>query len=390
MAQTMSGRDRILSTLTGEKPDRVPFVPNIWQWFYVNQYNQTLPSDLLACQDPVDVLRTMDADIFSKFDGIVDRVMYRNCRHTVTFEGGLPSGRSPWASFTTFDAGLIRKDRIETPHGVLSHVWEYRETSGAPFESKHWFEDFESEYPAIRFLLENIDIELKRDLLANNVAKIGEDGVILLQLLPTPLKQFHWLAGQEKATFFLIDHPTEMQELARIWEQKSLAWLEQVVDIPDIVIFEVPDNLDSFFYPPYWYEAFCMPILKRQAGMIHARGKYLFQHACGHLKALAPLIIQSGLDCVEGQAAPPLGDWHLHEARALSERLIICGGMAAPQQELTAADAQAQIDRHVHDLFLSMGDKRRFFFGSSCNTSPQTPYENLLAFRDAARTHSEL
>ncbi len=217
MEQTITSRDRILSALAGDKTDRLPFVPNIWQWFYVNQYNQTLPSVLRACQDPVDVLRIMGADIFSKFDGIVDRVSYKNCQHTIAFEGGLPTGESPWASFTTFDEGLIREDRIETPHGVLNHIWEYREASGAPFESKHWFEDFESEYSAIRFLLEDTEIELKRELLANNLAKIGEDGVILLQLLPTPLKQFHWLAGQEKASFFLIDHP----QRCRSWRESG-------------------------------------------------------------------------------------------------------------------------------------------------------------------------
>jgi len=386
----MTGKERILATLTGEKPDRVPFVPNIWQWFHVRQYNGTLPSELRDCQEPVDALRIMGADLFSKFDGLVDQVSYRNCRHSVAFEGGLPAGKSPWASFTTFDEGLIRHDRIETPFGDLTHVWEYREISGAPFESKHWFEDFEADYPAIRFMLENIEHTLDRQLLADNLAKIGEDGLILLQLLPTPLKQFHWLAGQAQATYFLIDHPDEMRELAAIWERKSLEWLEQVIDLPGLVVFEVPDNLDSGFYPPYWYEEFCMPILQRQAAMIHARGKYLFQHACGHLKALGPWIARSGLDCVEGQAPPPLGDWHLHEARSLSDSLIVCGGMAAAQQELAGPDAAAQIDAYTRQLFQSMGDKRRFLFGSSCNTSPRTPYENLLAFRDAAWAYGEL
>jgi uroporphyrinogen-III decarboxylase len=60
------------------------------------------------------------------------------------------------------------------------------------------------------------------------------------------------------------------------------------------------------------------------------------------------------------------------------------GGMSAPQQELYGPDAAAMIDHFVRELFASMGDKRRFLFGSSCNTSPQTPYENLLNFRDAA------
>ena len=222
------------------------------------------------------------------------------------------------------------------------------------------------------------------EALSAGLEQIGEDGTVIFQLLPSPLKQFHWLAGQVGASYFVADHPQEMQELAAIHERKSLEYLEQVVDLDDVWVYEVADNLDSLFYSPNLFKLFCLPVLKEMAEMIHARGKYLFVHACGRLKKLAPLFLEAGIDCVEGQAPPPIGDWQLHEARALSDKLIICGGMAAPEQELVGLDAAQQIRAHVRQLFESMGDKRRFLFGSSCNTSPRTPFENLLAFRDAA------
>jgi hypothetical protein len=33
----MTGKERLLATLAGERADRVPFVPNIWQWFHVHR-----------------------------------------------------------------------------------------------------------------------------------------------------------------------------------------------------------------------------------------------------------------------------------------------------------------------------------------------------------------
>ena len=210
----------------------------------------------------------------------------------------------------------------------------------------------------------------------------------MFQLLPTPLKKFHWLAGAEQATLFITDHWEEMRELAEIHEQKSMAVLEAVVDLPDVPVFEVPDNLDSLFYSPALFREFCLPLLQRMARMIHARKKYLFIHACGHLKALGRLLVEAELDCVEGQAHPPLGDWRLDEARALNQRFILCGGMTAQEQEWRGPDVQHRIDVHVRQLFASLGDKRRFLFASGCNTSPNTPFENLLHFRDAARDHS--
>src|ERR1019366_6577125 len=107
-----------------------------------------------------------------------------------------------------------------------------------------------------------------------------------------------------------------MRALAAIHEQKALEYVEKVVDLPDVWVFEVADNVDSLFYTPAYFREFCVPMLRKQAEFIHA---------CGRLKVLAPLLLEACLDCVEGQAVPPLGDWPLHEARALSERLIVCG-----------------------------------------------------------------
>jgi hypothetical protein len=386
----MTGKERILAALAGEKPDRIPFVPNIWQWFDVNNFNDTLPKELQGAQNAVEALKRMEAEVFSKFEGGRPMPAYHTCRHTVDFEGELPFGKKLGVNLTSFEGGTLRRDKIETPFGSLTHTWEYRPESGAPFELEHWWKDFEHDYPAVRHLLADTDWQVDEKTMRAGLDAIGSAGTLIFQLLPSPLKQFHWLAGQVNASLFIIDHAPEMRALATIHEQKALEYLEKVVDLPDVWVFEVADNVDSLFYTPAYFREFCLPMLKKQAQVIHSRGKYLFIHACGHLKILAPLFLEAGLDCLEGQAVPPLGDWPLQEAHALSERMIVCGGMAAPEQELQTADAADRIDSYVRDTFASMGDKRRFLFGSSCNASPRTPYENLLAFRDAAWKYGRL
>jgi hypothetical protein len=64
----MTGKERILAALAGEKPDRVPFVPNVWQWFDVNDFDGTLPVELQGAQNAVEALKRMGAEVFSKFD----------------------------------------------------------------------------------------------------------------------------------------------------------------------------------------------------------------------------------------------------------------------------------------------------------------------------------
>ena len=385
----MTGRERILTTLEGGRPDRVPFVPNIWQWFHVNQARDTLPEILRGCRSPLAALRVIGADVMSKFDGLVLNETLSTCRLAVEFEddGG---ARPTWTSFTSFEGGNIRRETMATPRGVLTHVWQYEPRSGAPFEVEHWWKDFARDYPAVRAWLQDADWRLDRAALARGLANVGDDGVVLLQLPPTPLKKFFWLAGPEQASLFILDHPEEMAELARIQERKTLAALAEVVDLDGIAVFEWPENLDSLFYSPVFFRTFCLPVMRQGAAMIHAQGKFMFAHACGQLKALAPLFLEAGLDCVEGQAHPPIGDWRLDEARALSEHLIVCGGMTAREQEWTGPGAAERIEHHVGKLFASLGARRRFLFGSGCNTSPGTPFENLMTFRDAAWKHGRL
>jgi len=379
----MTGKERILTTLAGGAPDRVPFVPNIWQWFHVNKSRGTLPAMLRSCESPVAALRALGADVMSKFDGIALVEQLHACRLAVSFEDD--GGAKPeWTSFTSFEGGNIRNETLDTPHGTLTHTWKYETQTGAPFEVEHWWEDFERDYPAIQSWLEDADWRLNRNAIARGLANVGDDGIVLFQLPPTPLKKFFWLAGPEQASLFIADHPDEMAKLARLHEQKTLAALEEVVNLDGVWVFEWPENLDSLFYSPEHFRNFCLPAMREAAAMIHARGKYMFAHACGRLKALAPLILEAGLDCVEGQAHPPIGDWRLDEARALSDRLIVCGGMTAREQEWTGPDAAERIERHVSGLFASLGDRRRFLFASGCNSSPRMPIDNLIAFRDAA------
>src|SRR5208337_465979 len=160
------------------------------------------------------------------------------------------------------------------------------------------------------------------------VERVGDDGVVMLHLTESPLKKFHWLAGPENASLFIIDHPAEMQALARIHENKALTLLQNVVGNPDADLFIALDDLDSVFYPPHFYKEHCHRCFSRAAEIIHSRKKFFVVHACGHNRQLLPLVGAAGVDCLEGITPPPLGDVELNEARMLagSRNFVVNGG----------------------------------------------------------------
>jgi hypothetical protein len=338
------------------------------------------------------VLRFLGADILARWDTqSATRGVFKDGEYSETFSGKSNIDRPAVTAFNIYPPRKTRRhQRFVTPHGALTQAWTFTEESGADFISEYWWKDW-AEYDAIRFMLEATDYVFEGDEFHRWAQRVGDDGIMMAHATESPLKRFHWLAGPENASLFLIDHPEGMKALAKIHEEKALALLERIVDNPEIEVFMSLDNLDSAFYPPYFYKDYCDSFFSRAAEVIHSRGKIFVVHACGRNKVLLPLVGKSHVDCLEGVTPPPMGDVQLREARALAaySGYTVNGGMDAPHLEINEK-AEAQIHNYVQSLFSSMGDKRHFIFASSCTTPAPTPWENLIHFRDAAREYGQV
>ncbi len=388
----MTGRERILAALYGERPDRVPFTPNIYYWFYNHLTRGTLPEEISTAKHPFDVLRYLGADILARWDSYpLTKQVYSDGEFYDEFDGESSFDRPIVTSFNVFPAHRnIRRQRFVTPYGTLSHHWTLSEQAGTEFEPEHWWKDW-SEYRAVRFMLEAGEYTFDAEAFRELVRRVGDDGLMMAYITQPPLKTFHYLAGAENATYFLMDHPSEMKELARIHEEKALALVEQMVDLPEVEILLTADNLDSAFYPPYLYRDYCDSFYSKAAEIIHGRGKILCVHACGHQKALLPLVGRSRIDCLEGVTPPPIGDVELGGVRQATgyENFTVNGGMDTSRMEVTG-NAEQFLHSYTRWLFDSMGDKLHFIYASSCTTSLLTPWKNIRWVRDAAFEYGKL
>lgn len=388
----MTGRERVLAAFRGEKPDCVPFCPNIYYWFYHHLITGRLPAEVARAQHPFDVLRFLGADILARWDTqYATREFFTGGEYYEEFGGATAIERPAVTAFNIYPPHKsVRRQKLVTPYGALTQTWTFSEQAGADFISEYWWKDW-SEYEAVRFMLESTQYVFDAGEFRRWRERAGEDGVVMVHLTQSPLKTFHWLAGAENASLFLMDHPEEMKNLAGIHEEKALALLAGIADNPDAEVFVSRDNLDSAFYPPYFYKDYCDSFFTRAADIIHSRGKIFVVHACGRNRVLLPLVGRSGVDCLEGLTPPPMGDVELSEARRLAgnDSYVVNGGMDAPHLEL-GADAETGLHEYTRGLLESMGDKRRLIFASSCSTPVLTPWENLIYFRDAVREYGRI
>jgi len=196
----------------------------------------------------------------------------------------------------------------------------------------------------------------------------------------------HGLRIVSRLQTMLMDHGEKLKELFDIHTRKTLAFVEHLLEHTDVRFFLSNDNLDVMLIPPYFFDEFLMDHFRAVADLIHSRGGYFWVHSCGNNYELADCIKRSGIDCMEGLTQPPLGNFPLHAAHELiGPTFVVNGGNSCHEQERFEEDSADYVRDYSVALFKSMKNNPRFIYASSCNTSPRTPWRNLVALRDAAR-----
>lgn len=363
----LTGTQRLLEVVAGRLPDRVPFAPNIGQWFSARQAAGQLPRELADCPDEVEAMKRLGADIFS-----------RRCGHFVR------TAQLGGVHVETRKAGTHRSlQTVSTPRGVLSRSVEFQPESFTSFEREHLWKDLDAEYPAVRALLEQTDFHFDEAAWRKAHAQVGAHGLAIVGAQQTPLKRLIELAGPENALVWLHEAPEPLRELCEIHTEKALAFAREVAASEAFGMMSM-DNLDSQFYSPSYFRRFCRDYYRRIGEVLHARGKFWCAHACGRVSLLRDQVADVQLDGLEGTPHAPLGDIDLAQFRDTISypRHVVWGGMTCHEQEIRK-EAKARIRDFVRRLFETLRPFRRFVFSSACNTSIRTPYENLLYFRDA-------
>lgn len=365
----MTRRENVLAALRGERPAWVPFAPNFAQWFQHHRAKGTLPSELAGCGDYIAAMKALDCDICSR---------------------NLPGGfgmaeRGPASAWTHTDTPMGRRSlrTIVTPHGTLTQIDQEQAAITTSHTEQYLVKDWDRDGRAFRAWFDRLEPTWDEAVMLDTIRRIGDDGVFVVPFHCTPLKFLHWHFGLDGTCYFCADHPDEAQALCDEWWARLRPQLRALADHPAVDAVILMDNVDAPFYPPRLARRYWAPYVAEAAALLRARGKSLFVHACGKLRALAPVFAETGVSGLEGVSHAPLGDWGPREAVGCHERFVYLGGWSGAEQRLDA-DGLA---RH-YERFLADCPRERVVFTSSCNTAVDTPWERLVQLRGIIRSWS--
>ena len=137
---------------------------------------------------------------------------------------------------------------------------------------------------------------------------IGDDGMYVPWLDPSPVQNLlEYEMGAANFYYLLDDHRREVEELLAIMHAKRLQEYEIVARRTPAEVVIAMENTSSTLISPRLYRQYSLPQIRDYVDVLHRYGKIAVLHMCGHLKALLPVVRETGLDGINAVTPPPVG-----------------------------------------------------------------------------------
>lgn len=306
----MHPRERLLQTLRGGRPDRVPLM--------LDGFHFASRADIDADPDPA--TREIAHRIFDQTAYQVECPSHVN-RYLVT-----PPQFIREIAREERGGGVTITSAIDTPRGRLTAV-----TRSDPLTRTVWTVKYPVETLADVDRIRSIPWELPSDLAPPDPAALppdfGERGVLTTRIS----SPFVCAAGMTPYQTFLEWCATELPLLKEL----SAQCLERILAVLDVLLAGGAieyvwlggcEWLTPPMGSPRLYEELVQPFEKAVIERIHAAGAVSHIHCHGNVRSTLEQVIERGGDFFEPVEPPPDGDITFAEAKALAAGRMTLGG----------------------------------------------------------------
>ena len=360
----MKGRERFLTALSNEKPDRLPCTVHSWMGYYLKTY-----------LDAVD-----QYDAYARFG--MDPVIYEGPKYTYETSdqsdwqvdqrdaGTGPNGESLWVSTITTPSGEL------TSRGAINQFTGW--TTEYLIKTEQDFEVWNRHV--------SVPIEVDWSPVLKAKRRIGDTGIVRSSFFDfgqgSPWQSFCTMHGTVNTIMAAIDRPDWVHHVLESMLRKKLRTIE-IAGKFELDLVETGGGAGSnTVISPKIHREFCLPYDQRQHEALHEAGTKVVYHLCGGLMQLLETVAENGADGLETMTPPGMGgDCDLAEAaRRVGNHLFFIGGFDQNRGfEKGKPEIVAEMVQELHAACPDGGyiccPSDHFFFGSP---------ENIQAFVDAA------
>ena len=392
----MGYKQLILSTLRGEPSDTIPFVPRLDIWYNANSKNGTLPDKYrkAALTEITDDLGVGYHAIIPQFRDFEDEngdidiglgiYRFKNMLYTVDFHG-------IERKITRKQDGINTVEYI-TPRGIITTCFRYDEdmrrnglTLAVILEhAAKGIQDFE----ALAYIFENAEVKPRYSYYEEFKESVVGDRGAAVGFCSGYAGPMHYLLKELMAVddFFytLYDYPEEMEWIAGKLSGFCGKIFSIAAESPAELIMS-GSNYDSSITTPSVFARFIAPELKRQADILHGKGKFLVTHTDGENIGLLDYYLQSGIDVADSICPQPMTKLSLKEIKdKFGSGITIWGGIPSVSV-LEDSMSDYEFDRYMDMLMESIGNGDHMIFSIADTTPPGAKFERIIKISEKVR-----
>jgi len=385
----MNHRQMILSTIKGEPTEYIPFIPRLDNWYNANKKNGTLPdkyknATLREITDDLDLGYHSIIPAFRDLEDDNDDVDLGLCFHKFRARLYTVELRGVERKVVREPKGITTVEYI-TPYGTIRTKVRFDEEmrkSGATLSVtiEHAIKSID-DFEAIAYIFENAEVKPNYEYFKEYKENfIGDRGVAVgyCSVCASPM---HYLLKELMAvdTFYyeLYDHPAEMEELANRLQGFCDKIFNVSADSPAELILSGA-NYDSALTTPPIFKKYIAPVLKKQAKILHDKGKFLVTHTDGENAGLLDLYLESDIDVADSICPAPMTSHTLKEIKeAFGGKITIWGGIPSISV-LGNSMSEYDFDKYLDNTLESIGRGDHIIFSIADTTPPGAKFERIL------------
>lgn len=365
----MSGRERLLTTVRHEEPDRVPICPRIQFSWLDPDGTHGLEQRYAPVIDPMEILPSPTPNYLTSYPD----------------EYHLPEVRVDTTRYEEGNYQVVERV-FHTPAGRLSDRTKIppagREYGMSPNPLKtEYLVKGPDDLAALRYILPAI--RTNYDYVLAHMRELGDRGVVMVNVFS---ELCHQAGDVRDMQDLMADYYTDRRffdELLELFHQRTLAETRAALEAGVEWIFAncYFNSLSAGWSPAIFAEVF-VPHIRQQVDLVHSYGAYVDYYDDGKLAGTMELIADCGVDVLETCTPPPVGDFDLREAKSrIGDRVTLKGYVDLLY--VVQRGTPELVERTVAEAMEIGKPGGGFIIGSSDSFREGTPPENIHAYFQA-------
>jgi uroporphyrinogen-III decarboxylase len=351
----MTNRERILTVLKGQKPDRVPWYGDLSYWIHYLESSRNMPQEYKG-DGNFKLYRDLGVGFYLQcyfpfkmtYDNItINRKIENNTDYT----------------------------QIVTPVGTIQSTWKYLPDSYAWAPYEHCVKSIE-DLKILRYFYEHTHYEADYKQTMDRYESVGDNGIVMAFLPKSPfMEMVALLSGIETVTYSIMDDPDEFDETMAVMGKKTDEAALIALNSPAECLM-IPENLSSEVVGKSMFENYMRAYEEKWNRKIKEAGKYSFVHMDGTMKGLIKESSSTGFTVMEALTPAPVGDIPIDEIHKwVSNDTIIWGGL--PGVYFTDNISDNDFDLFVKNVLEVMKSDYRYVLGVADQIPPKCRFERV-------------